>query len=296
MEAMKRGAIRQPGLPPFLDLQTLYFKETADYGPEPYDDMGFGRLQGVYSHYWVDMEMHYNFFNPDDEPAQWLADYVKARNGFVLGLTRGRSHAAQIGAINPVYDGGYYNFRLRQGKIDEFLLGFYSRLAFAHSRYTYVSSEAQPFIEYNTVDGGFVGPNYSIPNSASNADTLWMLRLALVMEELKDNVETGKLCLMRAAPHAWLADGKRTGVENFRTYFGHISFTIERTGEKIVATIDPPKGEWKEIALSLRQPLKQVTINGEASKAFDADGTITIPHHDGKITVEAQVTGQSEIR
>jgi hypothetical protein len=289
LRAMKEGAIRQPGLPPFLDLQTLYFKDTADYGPQPYDDMGFGRLQGIYSHYWVDMEMHYNFFNPDDEPAQWLADYSKARNGFVLGLTRGRSHAGQIGAINPVYDGGYYNFRLRQGKIDEFLLGFYSRLAFAHSRYTYVSSEAQPFIEYNTHDGGFVGPNYSIPNSAANGDTLWMLRLALVMEELKDNVETGKLFLMRGAPSAWLADGKRTSVENFRTYFGHISFNIERTGEKIVGTIDPPRGEWKEIALSLRQPLKQVTINGEASNDFDADGTITIPHRDGKITVEAIV-------
>jgi hypothetical protein len=289
MEAMKRGAIHQAGFPPFIDLQTLYFKDTKDYGPEPYDDLGFGRLQGIYSHYWVDMEMHYNFFNPEDEPAQWLADYMKARNGFVLGLTRGRSHAAQIGAINPVYDGGYYNFRVRQGNIDEFLLGFYSRLAFAHSRYTYVSSEAQPFVEYNTVDGGFVGPNYSIPNSAANADTLWMLRLSLVMEELKDNVETGKLFLLRAAPHPWLADGKRINVENLRTYFGHISFTVDRAGDKIAATIDPPKGEWKEIALSLRQPLKEVKINGEASNEFDDSGTITIPHRDGKITVEARV-------
>jgi len=286
---MKRGAIHQEGYPPFIDLQTLYFKDTADYGPQPYDDLGFGRLQGIYSHYWVDMEMHYNFFNPDDEPAQWLADYTKARNGFVVGLTRGRSHAGQIGAINPVYDGGYYNFRIRQGKIGEFLLGFYSRLAFAHSRYTYVSSEAQPFVEYNTVDGGFVGANYSIPNSAANADTLWMLRLALVMEELKDNVETGKIDLMRGAPHAWLADGKRTSVENLRTYFGHISFNVERAGDKIVATIDPPKGDWKEIALSLRQPLKQVIVNGESSKNFDEQGTITIPHRDGKITIEATV-------
>ncbi len=289
MNAMKRGAIHQPGLPPFIDLQTLYFKDTPDYGPQPYDDLGFGRLQGIYSHYWVDMEMHYNFFNPEDEPAQWLADYVHARNGFVLGLTRGRSHAGQIGAINNVYDGGYYNFRLRQGKIDEFLLGFYSRLAFAHSRYTYVASEAQPFIGYNTVDGGFVGPNYSIPNSAANADTLLMLREALVLEELKDNVETGTLTLLKGAPHPWLADGKRISVEKMRTYFGDISFNIERNGDKITATIDPPSGEWKQIDLCLRQPLKSVSVNGEEQKDFDSDGRITVSHREGKITVEATV-------
>ena len=289
LNAMKGAAIRMPDRPPFVDLQTLYFRDTPDFGPEPYDDLAFGRLQGIFYHYWVDMEMHYNFFNPDDEPAQWLADYVKARNGFVLGLTRGRSRPGQEGAINNVYDGGYYNFRIRSGQIDEFLLGFYSRLALGMSRYTYVSAEATPFIGYNTVDGGFVGPEYSIPNSASNADTLMMLRLALVMEELKDNVETGKLCLMKGAPRAWLAPGKRTHVEKMATYFGDISFTIERTGDKVVATIEPPRGNWNEIELSLRQSLKEVTINGEASKSFDSEGRITIPHRDGKITVEAQL-------
>jgi hypothetical protein len=289
LTAMKRAAIRVPGRPPFVDLQTLYFRDTPEFGPQPYDDLGFGRLQGIFYHYWVDMEMHYNFFNPTDEPAQWLADYVHARNGFVLGLTRARTRPGQQGAVNNVYDGGYYNFRLRQGKIDEFLLGLYSRMALAASRYMYVSSEASPFIGYNTVDGGFVGPDYSIPNSASNADTLLMLRLALVMEELKDNVETGTLCLMKGAPHAWLAPGKRAHVEKLRTYFGDISFTVERTGDKITATIDPPAGEWKQIDLSLRQPLKSVNVNGEASKDFDDDGRVTIPHREGKITVEATV-------
>jgi long-chain-acyl-CoA dehydrogenase len=41
-----------------------------------------GRLQGTYFHYWVDMEFHYNFFDPDDEVGQWLADYVQQRNAF----------------------------------------------------------------------------------------------------------------------------------------------------------------------------------------------------------------------
>src|SRR5262249_40896790 len=72
MRAMEKGAIRLPGRPPFIDLQTLYFTQTPDYGPDPYDDLGRGRLQGSYYHYWVDMTLHYNFFNADDSAGQWL--------------------------------------------------------------------------------------------------------------------------------------------------------------------------------------------------------------------------------
>src|SRR5207302_8319918 len=67
MSAMERAAIRVPGRPAFVDPQTLFFRQTLDYGPEPYDDLALGRLQGSYFHYWVDMELHYNFFNPDDK-------------------------------------------------------------------------------------------------------------------------------------------------------------------------------------------------------------------------------------
>jgi hypothetical protein len=116
-----------------------------------------------------------------------------------------------------------------------------------------------------------------------------MLREALVLEELKDNVETGTLTLLKGAPHPWLADGKRISVEKMRTYFGDISFNIERNGDKITATIDPPSGEWKQIDLCLRQPLKSVSVNGEEQKDFDSDGRITVSHREGKITVEATV-------
>ncbi len=105
MSAMERAAIRTPGRPPFLDLQTLYFAKTPEYGPEPYDDLANGRLQGAYSHYWADMEFHYNFFNPDDAVGQWIADYLHARNGFTLGLTRSHDHGGSPnGYVNTVYD------------------------------------------------------------------------------------------------------------------------------------------------------------------------------------------------
>src|SRR5258707_5469298 len=242
MSAMQHSAIRVPGTPPFIDLQALLFRQTPDYGPEPYDDLALGRLQGTYFHYWVDMEFHYNFLNPDDEVGQWLADYVQQRNGFVLGLTRARNQTGgKFGWINNVYDGGYYNYRLRSGQVDEFLLGLYSRLAFGMSRRVYVASEGSPFIGYNTENGGYVGADYSFPNSAANADTLLMLRNALVLEELKNNIETGDVHLLRGAPRAWLAPGKQIRAAHMPTYFGELSMQVTGESTGVRAIVDAPE-------------------------------------------------------
>jgi hypothetical protein len=274
MSAMERAAIRVPGRPPFLDLQTLYFQKTPDYGPEPYDDLANGRLQGAYSHYWADMEFHYNFFNPTDPPGQWIADYLHARNGFTLGLTRSHDHGdSQYGYINTVYDAGYYDYRLRSGGVPEFLLGFYGRLAFAMSRYVYAASEGAPFIGYNTKDGGYVAAGLDFPNSASNADTLLMLRNALVMEELKDNIETGDLDLLRGAPRAWLESGKQIRLARMPTYFGEISMQL--TGERggVRATIHPPARSAR-LLLHLRRPMKSVMVNGTDFRDCDFENGI----------------------
>jgi hypothetical protein len=267
MSSMERAAIRVPGRPPFLDLQTLLFRDTPDYGPDPYDDLALGRLQGTYSHYWVDMEFHYNFFNPTDDVAHWLADYVRERNGFVLGLCRARRQTANhYGWVNNVYDGGYYNSRLRQGDVNEFLYGLYARLAFGMSRYTYVASEGSPFIGYNTENGGYVGADYSFPNSAANADTLLMLRNALVYEELTNNIETGTLFLLKGAPRKWLEPGKQIRAERLATYFGDLSFTVTAEENRIRATITPPAGPWKTIDIALSPTStspRSVEINGK---------------------------------
>jgi len=292
MSAMRRAAIRVPGRPPFVDLQTLLFRQTPDYGPEPYDDVALGRLQGTYYHYWVDMQFHYNFFDPDDEVGQWLADYVQQRNGFVLGLTRARRQTdSPHGWINNVYDGGYYNYRLRRGQVNEFLLGLYTKLAFGMSRHVYVASEGSPFIGYNTENGGYVGADYSFPNSAANADTLLMLRNGLVMEELKENAETGKLFLLKGAPRTWLQPGKRIRVERLSTYFGNISYSVEsRSTTRVSATIEPPKGKWRTLEISFRHPgsapIRKVTVNGADHSGFDSSGTVRLSPGASPISVE----------
>ena len=282
LSVMERAAIRLPGRPPFFDPQTLYFRRTPDYGPEPYDDLALGRLQGAYFHYWVDMNYHFNFFNPDDAPGQWLADYTQQRNGFALGLTRARGMQDKPGgSVNPVYDAGYYDYRLRRGEIDRFLIGFYGRLAFGMSRYVYASSEGQPFIRYNTEKGGFVGAAYPFPNSASNADTLLMLRNALVLEELKNDVETGDIFLLRGAPRAWFEDGKRIRAANLATYFGDISFTVEsrlKQGEIRVRIDAPARNPYSRLLLNLRHPdrapMRRVAVNGKEYRDCDFENGI----------------------
>ena len=262
LKQMERAAIRLPGRPPFLDLQTLYFAQTPDYGPQPYDDLANGRLQGAYSHYWADMEFHYNFFNPDDAPGQWIADYLHARNGFTLGLTRSHDQGGSPnGWVNTVYDGGYYNYRLRSGNVLEFLMGFYGRLVYAMSRYVYVASEGAPFIGYNTKDGGFVSASFDIPNSASNADTLLMLRNALVLEELKDDIETGNVDLLKGVPHAWLEPGKQIRVTRLPTYFGDISMQVTGETSGLDITIDPPASTCR-LRLHVRRPVTRALLNG----------------------------------
>jgi hypothetical protein len=278
LDAMARSVIRSPGRPPFVPLETLYFAKTPDYGPEPYDDLARGRVQGTYYHYWADMELGYNFFDPGDRLARWITDYVEKMGGFVLGCTRGRNRPGQpYGWINNVYNSGYFNFMLRCGETDRFLLGFYARLAYGMSQHVYVASEGSPFIGYNTELGGFVGPDYSFPNSAANAETLRMLRTMLVHEELEHNLETGVLRLARGVPRAWLRNGEHVEVTGAPSFFGPLSFRIDSEAERgvIRARITAPQRDpYKTILLSLRHPQKSpllsVKVNGREHADFDA--------------------------
>jgi hypothetical protein len=285
LEAMERAAIRVPGRPPFVDLQTLYFRETPDYGPDPYDHLALGRVPGTYYHYWADMQFRFNFFNPSDQVGQWIADYVAERGGFVLGSTRARPRPdTPWGWINNVYNAGYYEYRLRSRRRAEFLLGFYSRLAFGMSRHVYVASEGSPFLRYNTRNGGWVSAEYSFPNSAANAETLGLLRSMLVLEELRDNVETGDLYLLKGVPRAWLENGKKIQIANAPTYFGPLSFTVDSQigRQEITVSIRPPAGErFRNIILTLPHPrgaaIRRVQVNGVEHRDFDpGQGTIRL--------------------
>ena len=294
--AMTASMIRTPGNPAFVPLETLYFRDTPEYGPEPFHNLALGRVQGTYYHYWADMEFRYDYFDPADTIGQTIADFIGQRGGFVLGLTRARPRAGQpYGWINADYNAGYYEYALRRGRVEPFLLGFYSRLAFAASRQLYVASEGAPFIGYNTVDGGLVGAEYPFPNSAANAETLDMLRVMLVREDRERNVPTGVVDLAQATPRAWLENGKRIDVRRAPTEFGELSFSVESKVAQglIAATVDPPRRRpFRALRLYLRHPsslpIKSVRVNGAAYADFDAAaGYVSLRPGPAHFTIDA---------
>jgi hypothetical protein len=295
LNAMEKSVIRTPGSPPFVELQTLYFRDTPGYGPEPYDDLALGRVQGTYYHYWADMQFGYHFFNPGDRLARWITDYLEQRGGFVLGCTRARRQPnSPYGWINNVYNAGYYDQMLRSGEVDKFLLGFYSRLAFGMTRHGLIASEGSPFIGYNTDNGGFVSADYSFPNSAANSETLRMLRLMLVFEELRDNIETGNLHLLAGAPRAWFATGKRIRVDRAPTFFGEMSFVVESQADKgkITAVINPPtRDRYANLLVYFRPPqkapIRSVRVNDSPHRNFEAaSGIVRLPYRSSQMRVE----------
>jgi hypothetical protein len=158
----------------------------------------------------------------------------------------------------------------------------------------YVSSEGQPFIGWNTQKGGYVGAEYAFPNSASNADTLLMLRNALVLEELKDDVETGDIFLLRGAPRAWFEDGKQIKAAKLATYFGDISFQVDsKVGQgTIAARVEAPsRNPYRRILLNLRHPsqapIKKVLVNGRDDRDVDFEkGVVRLPSGQRSYIVE----------
>jgi hypothetical protein len=185
---------------------------------------------------------------------------------------------------------------LRRGQIERFLLGFYSRLAFDSTRHTYVNSEASPLIGYNTLDGGFVGAEYTFPNSAANAETLDLLRYMLIVEEKKDGIDTGVIDLARGTPRAWLDDGKKIVVERAPTDFGSLSFRLESSVRNGFVSADihaPDQQRFRAIRLYIRAPkspaLKRVRVNGNDYRDFNAkDGYITLPAGPAEFRVRAE--------
>jgi hypothetical protein len=296
LRAMNASIVRSPGKLPLVPLQTLYFRDSSNYGPEPYDNVALGRVEGTYEHYWADMQLRYDFFNPGDPIAAAIAAYGQRYGGYVLGVTRARPREGQpYGWINGNYNAGYYEHALVGGDIDRFLLGFYSRLAVAASRHLYVASEGAPLIFYNTRDGGFVSPEYSFPNSGANAETLWMLRSMLVREERDHNVPTGAIDLARATPRPWLEGGKRIDVRRAPTDFGPLSYAIQSRAERglITAEIDPPERvPYRTIRVHLRHPrslaIRSVRVNGKPHTDFDATrGYVSLQSGPAHFTVEA---------
>jgi hypothetical protein len=105
-----------------------------------------------------------------------------------------------------------------------------------------------------------------------------------------------ELWLLQATPRRWLRDGEEIAVQGLQTEFGPITFRVHSrlAAGEIAARIEPPtRRPAEKLRLRLRVPdgrkLREVTVNGKPSTAFDPAGEwIELPAAGGPLDVVAR--------
>jgi hypothetical protein len=94
---------------------------------------------------------------------------------------------------------------------------------------------------------------------------------------LVDDLQRGTLFLAQATPRPWLEDGDKIEVSKAPTYFGTVSYKIQRqvTSGKITASVDLANQPAPEVLLirfrdPQAKPMRSVTVNGQNWTDFDA--------------------------
>ena len=101
------------------------------------------------------------------------------------------------------------------------------------------------------------------------------------------------LLLCRAAPRAWLQQGKTISVADAPTHFGGVSFQIrsDARNNKITARVMCPTRKSVPVKLRIRhpeaKPIVSVRLNGRSFNGFNGDW-ITIPA--GTKTADVEVS------
>ena len=169
---------------------------------------------------------------------------------------------------------------LRRGQIEHGLRSLFNN--FGASIYP----DVRAFTEHPVVELGHgIGPFYKTPDESKSL--VW-LRAFLVREEGQ------ALHVAPGAPRAWFAAGQAFGLRKMATFFGPLTYRIEAAGSRVTARIEltddrPPE----ELIIHLRrpdkQPLRSVTVNGQAHSDYDVAGEwVRVQSPKGTIVVEAQ--------
>ena len=232
----------------------------------------------------------------DGDRDVWLPHYLENHGGLCMGLTRSggepKTFWTGIPRTNPLYGLRYAIDCLRRDDVDRGLANFYGMLAHGFTRNTFIGAEG---CSLTPLDGGG-RMFYCPPNSASNAEWLWMLRHLVVQDFDMDADGTPEtLRLMFATPKAWLADGKQIKVERAPTVFGPVSMNVQSKLSKgeVIAEVDLPKrNQPKQILLRARVPDGWKVISASAGNnklQVDEKGSVDLTKLKGKVSVRFQV-------
>lgn len=172
---------------------------------------------------------------------------------------------------------------------DQLVLSLYGMRALGMTANTYVSGEA---VSVLPVEGRYYRTMFMPPNSGANASYLETLRLLLVHERRGPRGAPAGLDLAFATPRGWLADGQAITVRSAPTSFGKVSYSLERRGAVVAASlVIPPRAH---VRLRLRVPAGQRVarvLAGSAVLPVDRAGTVDLGGRQGAVELRATITG-----
>jgi hypothetical protein len=239
-----------------------------------------------------------------DKRSSYFGDFLEQDNRTFLGLARFRAEQATVdaphtvpGMLDAIYSMGHLLTRLHQGRIREFLLGFYAYQVFNLEHHCFGSRESNPiYASDHHLRTLYKTSEVTDPLPCSSAVALLLLRHMLVTEESRGGgVFTGTLQLLWGAPRQWFRHAARIRIDGAPTHLGPVSLDVRSDARRgvIHATVTPPSREpCVAIHIRLRHPnglkLKRVTVNGRPHETFDpARELVTITNPCGKAIIQA---------
>ena len=260
-------------------------------GVRPFERLTASR-DGSYWNLLMPYALASGFFPPRGPTAQGLLRYLLQHGSRLLGLVRSADYKLYgtpvypVSGTDQVYGLNLSRFLADNDQPDQLVLSLYGMLAAGMTPNTYVSGEGATVAP---LDGQLDRTMLLPPNSASNATFLETLRLMLVHETRRpDGTPTG-LELAYSTPRNWLDNGEMIRVNNARTSFGPISYSIQRHGALVHIAIDTPAAP--PLRLRLRLPTNQhITSIRLADHPISYDpetGTINLPKHQGHLELNA---------
>jgi hypothetical protein len=198
----------------------------------------------------------------------------------VYGTTPGAG-LAQVYGLSPS------RFFADNDHPDQLVLTLYGMLALGMTSGTYVSGEA---VSVLPVKGTYHRTMFMPPNSGANASYLETLRQLLIHERRGPRGAPAGLDLAFATPRAWLADGQSISVNAAPTSFGKVSYSLERTGSAIDASLVIPAHA--KARLRLRVPAGERiarVVAGGAVLPVDRAGTVDLGDRHGAVELRATI-------
>ncbi len=266
-------------------------------GSQPFRQLTSSR-DGTYWNLVTPYTLASGFFPPRQPEAEGLLRYLELHGARLAGLVRAGAYKlagpdAYVSGTDEVYGINVARFLADEDQPDQLDLSLYGTLAAALTPGTYVAGEAA---SVSPLRGLLYRTMYLPPNNDAAATFLETLRLTLVHELRGPAGLPRALELAFATPRLWLRDGNSIVVRQAPTSFGPVSYSIERHGTIIRATVDAPASpSLRSLRLRLRVPagerLAHVELAG-ASLSFDPiSGTIDLPTH-GRLEIVASLSDQ----